>query len=120
DKGLEAKQQETTDNLDTGAGDQGMMFGFACNETESYMPLPIDLAHKLTRRLTEVRKNGTLGYLRPDGKSQVTVEYQFGKPKRVDTIVISTQHSDDVTQEQIRADLETFVIKPIVAKELMV
>ncbi|MGE3908625.1 MAG: methionine adenosyltransferase [Chloroflexota bacterium] len=119
DKGLEAKQAETTDNLDTGAGDQGMMFGFACNETESLMPLPIDLAHRLTRRLTEVRKNGTLGYLRPDGKSQVTVEYQFGKPKRVDTIVISTQHAEDVTQEQIRSDLETFVINPIVPKEFM-
>jgi S-adenosylmethionine synthetase len=120
DKGLEAKQSQTTDNLDTGAGDQGMMFGFACNETESLMPLPIDLAHKLTRRLTEVRKNGTLGYLRPDGKSQVTVEYQFGKPKRVDTIVISTQHAEDVTQEQIKADLETFVINPIVSKDLLV
>ena len=120
DKGLEAKTEKTTDNLDTGAGDQGMMFGFACNETESLMPLPIDLAHRLTRRLTEVRKNGTLGYLRPDGKSQVTVEYQFGKPKRVDTIVISTQHAEDVTQEQIKADLETFVINPIVSKELLV
>jgi len=120
DKGLEAKQEETTDKLDTGAGDQGMMFGFACNETESLMPLPIDLAHRLTRRLTEVRKNGTLGYLRPDGKSQVTVEYQFGKPKRVDTIVISTQHAEDVTQEQIKSDLETFVINPIVSKDLLV
>ncbi|MCC7367836.1 MAG: methionine adenosyltransferase [Chloroflexi bacterium] len=119
DKALEAKQQQLTDDLDTGAGDQGMMFGFACNETDSYMPLPIDLAHKLTHRLTEVRKNGTLGYLRPDGKSQVTVEYQFGKPKRVDTIVISTQHAEDVSQEQIRADLETFVIKPIVPKEFL-
>jgi S-adenosylmethionine synthetase len=119
-KSLEAKQDETVDKLDTGAGDQGMMFGFACNETESLMPLPIDLAHKLTRRLTEVRKNGTLGYLRPDGKSQVTVEYQFGKPVRVDTIVISTQHAEDVTQEQIKSDLETFVINPIVSKDLLV
>ena len=118
-KSLEAKNEEFTDDLDTGAGDQGMMFGFACNETESLMPLPIDLAHRLTRRLTEVRKNGTLAYLRPDGKSQVTVEYAFGKPKRVDTIVISTQHADDVTQEQIAADLKTFVINPIVPKELM-
>ena len=118
-KSQEAKQGELTDNLDTGAGDQGMMVGFACNETESLMPLPIDLAHRLTRRLTEVRKNGTLGYLRPDGKSQVTVEYQFGKPARVDTIVISTQHADDVEQAQIRADLETFVIIPIVPKELL-
>ena len=119
DKGLEAKQNESADDLDTGAGDQGMMVGFACDETESLMPLPIDLAHRLTRRLTEVRKNGTLGYLRPDGKSQVTVEYRFGKPARVDTIVISTQHADDVTQEQINADLQTFVINPIVPKELM-
>jgi S-adenosylmethionine synthetase len=119
DKALEAKQSELEDDLDTGAGDQGMMVGFACNETESLMPLPIDLAHRLTRRLTEVRKNGTLGYLRPDGKSQVTVEYAFGKPKRVDTIVISTQHSPDVEQAQIRADLETFVINPIVPKELL-
>ena len=119
-KSLEAKQDDTVDKLDTGAGDQGMMFGFACNETESLMPLPIDLAHKLTRRLTEVRKNGTLGYLRPDGKSQVTVEYQFGKPVRVDTIVISTQHAEDVTQEQIKSDLETFVINPIVSKDLLV
>src|SRR4051794_436544 len=119
DHGLEGKQGQLEDDLDTGAGDQGMMFGFACNETESLMPLPIDLAHRLTRRLTEVRKNGTLSYLRPDGKSQVTVEYQFGKPKRVDTIVISTQHADNVTQEQIQADLKTFVINPIVSKELM-
>jgi len=119
DKALEAKQDTLGDDLDTGAGDQGMMVGFACDETEELMPLPIALAHRLTRRLTEVRKNGTLGYLRPDGKSQVTVEYQFGKPKRVDTIVISTQHADDVTQEQIQKDLETFVIRPIVPKELM-
>jgi S-adenosylmethionine synthetase len=119
DKSQEAKQGTLEDNLDTGAGDQGMMVGFACDETESLMPLPIDLAHQLTRRLTEVRKNGTLGYLRPDGKSQVTVEYQFGKPKRVDTIVISTQHADDVEQPQIQADLETFVINPIVPKALL-
>jgi S-adenosylmethionine synthetase len=119
DKALEAKQAQLEDNLDTGAGDQGMMVGFACDETESLMPLPIDLAHRLTRRLTEVRKNGTLKYLRPDGKSQVTVEYQFGKPKRVDTIVISTQHADDVEQPQIQDDLMTFVIRPIVPKELL-
>jgi S-adenosylmethionine synthetase len=118
-KSQEAKQGEITDDLDTGAGDQGMMVGFACDETESLMPLPIDLAHQLTRRLTEVRKNGTLKYLRPDGKSQVTVEYQFGKPKRVDTIVISTQHADDVEQAQIREDLLTFVIRPIVPRELL-
>jgi S-adenosylmethionine synthetase len=119
DKALEAKQAQLEDNLDIGAGDQGMMVGFACDETESLMPLPIDLAHRLTRRLTEVRKNGTLKYLRPDGKSQVTIEYQFGKPKRVDTIVISTQHADDVEQPQIRDDLMTFVIRPIVPKELL-
>jgi S-adenosylmethionine synthetase len=119
DKALEAKQQTLEDNLDTGAGDQGMMVGFACDETEELMPLPIALAHRLTRRLTEVRKNGTLGYLRPDGKSQVTVEYRFGKPARVDTIVISTQHADDVEQEQIQKDLETFVIRPVVPKELL-
>ncbi len=119
DNGLEAKQHESADDLDTGAGDQGMMVGFACDETEELMPLPIALAHRLTRRLTEVRKNGTLGYLRPDGKSQVTVEYRFGKPARVDTIVISTQHADDVEQAQIQADLETFVINPVVARELL-
>jgi S-adenosylmethionine synthetase len=119
DKGLEAKQHESADDLDAGAGDQGMMVGFACDETEELMPLPIALAHRLTRRLTEVRKNGTLGYLRPDGKSQVTVEYRFGKPARVDTIVISTQHSEDVEQAQIQRDLETFVINPVVSKELL-
>jgi S-adenosylmethionine synthetase len=119
DKAQEAKQGTLEDDLDTGAGDQGMMVGFACDETEELMPLPIALAHRLTRRLTEVRKNGTLGYLRPDGKSQVTVEYQFGKPKHVDTIVISTQHAEDVDQEQIQKDLETFVIRPIVPKELL-
>ena len=119
DKALEAKQEELKDDLDTGAGDQGMMVGFACDETEELMPLPIAMAHRLTRRLTEVRKNGTLGYLRPDGKSQVTVEYQFGKPVRVDTIVISTQHAEDVEQAQIQADLETFVIKPVVPKEFL-
>jgi S-adenosylmethionine synthetase len=119
DKALEAKQSQLQDDLDTGAGDQGMMVGFACDETEELMPLPIALAHRLTRRLTEVRKNGTLKYLRPDGKSQVTVEYQFGRPKRVDTIVISTQHAEDVEQAQIRDDLMTFVIRPIVPKELL-
>ena len=119
DKSLEAKQHETQDDLDTGAGDQGMMVGFACNETDELMPLPIALAHRLVRRLAEIRKNGTLGYLRPDGKSQVTVEYQYGKPVRVDTIVISTQHAEDVTQEQIASDLETFVIKPVVPAEFL-
>src|SRR4051812_43664681 len=119
DKALEAKQETLEDDLDTGAGDQGMMVGFACDETEELMPLPIALAHRLTRRLTEVRKNGTLGYLRPDGKSQVTVEYRFGKPARVDTIVISTQHAEDVEQAQIQRDLETFVIRPVVPKEFL-
>ena len=102
-----------------GAGDQGMMFGFACDETESLMPLPIYLAHKLSKRLSEVRKNGTLSYLRPDGKTQVTVEYEDGVPKRVDTIVISSQHSADVEQDTIRNDIIRHVIAPIVGSDLM-
>jgi S-adenosylmethionine synthetase len=116
DKALEAKQGEMTDEQieAIGAGDQGMMFGFACNETESYMPLSIDLAHKLCKRLAHVRKDGTLPYLRPDGKSQVTVEYQYGKPVRVDTVVISTQHSPDVEHSKIEADLTERVIKYVV------
>ncbi|ARO20450.1 methionine adenosyltransferase [Bacillus tropicus] len=122
DQALEAREGQMTDaEIEAiGAGDQGLMFGFACNETQELMPLPISLAHKLARRLTEVRKDDTFSYLRPDGKTQVTVEYdENGKPVRVDTIVISTQHHPDVTWEEIDRDLKEHVIKAVVPAELM-
>lgn len=119
DRSLEAKSGADTDGLETGAGDQGLMFGYACNETPELMPLPISLAHRLAKQLTLVRKNGTLPYLRPDGKTQVTVEYEDDKPVRIDTLVISSQHSDTVTLEQIRADLIREVITPVVPADMM-
>ena len=106
-------------DMDQGAGDQGMMFGYACNETEEYMPLAISLAHKLSRRLTEVRKNGTLPYLRPDGKSQVTVEYDDNRVVRIEAVVISTQHAPDVSQEQIREDILAHVVRPVLPEALL-
>jgi S-adenosylmethionine synthetase len=114
DKSAEAKAGDISDSFDTGAGDQGLMFGYACNETRELMPLPISLAHKMAKKLTEVRKNGTLAYLRPDGKTQVTVEYENGKPQRLDAIVVSTQHSEDVSLEQIREDMIKYVITPCI------
>ena len=120
DKALEAKEGSMTDELDTGAGDQGMMFGYATNETPEFMPYPIALAHKLALKLTEVRKNGTLKYLRPDGKSQVSVEYdENGKPFRLEAVVLSTQHDEDVTQEQIHADIKKYVFDEVLPKELI-
>jgi len=119
DHALEAKQGELQDDLDTGAGDQGMMFGYACDQSPELMPLPIALAHRLTRRLAEVRKNGTLPWLRPDGKSQVTVEYRYGQPARVDTVVISTQHAPEVDNEQIERDVKQHVIRPVIEAHLL-
>ena len=121
DKALEAKDGTMTEAEveSIGAGDQGMMFGFACNETETLMPLPIYLAHKLTLRQSEVRKTGTLAWLRPDAKSQVTVEYAFGKPKRIDTVLISTQHAPEVSQEEIRKGVIEHIINPVLPKELV-
>ncbi|NUM47751.1 MAG: methionine adenosyltransferase [Anaerolineales bacterium] len=115
DKALEAKSGDMTEaEIEAvGAGDQGMMFGYACNETETLFPMPIFLSHKLTRRLSEVRKDGTLPWLRPDGKAQVTIEYSFGKPKRVDTVLVSTQHAPELTQEAIREAIIEHVIKPV-------
>ena len=119
DKSLELKDGEEDKYNLNGAGDQGMMFGFACNETPELMPLPISLAHKLTKKLTEVRKNGTLPYLRPDGKSQVTVEYDDDKPVAVTAVVVSSQHSDDVSLETIRKDIKKHVIEAVIPTELM-
>ena len=122
DKALEARENQMSDDEieAIGAGDQGMMFGFATNETEEYMPYAIAMAHKLARRLTEVRKDGTLPYLRPDGKTQVTVEYdENGKPARLDTIVLSTQHDPDVTQEQIHADIRKYVFDAVLPADMV-
>ena len=121
DKALEAKENNMTDEeIDAiGAGDQGMMFGFATNETEEYMPYPISLAHKLARQLTKVRKDGTLSYLRPDGKTQVTVEYDDGKPSRLDAVVLSTQHDPDITQEQIHEDIKREVFDKILPADMV-
>ncbi|MDD3222391.1 MAG: methionine adenosyltransferase [Lachnospiraceae bacterium] len=122
DKALEAREHTMSDDQieSIGAGDQGMMFGYATNETPEYMPYPIALAHKLSRRLAQVRKDGTLSYLRPDGKTQVTIEYdENGKPARLDTVVLSTQHDPDVTQEQIHADIRKYVFEPILPAEMV-
>lgn len=120
DKALEAREGELTDELDTGAGDQGMMFGYATNETPELMPYPISLAHKLALQLAKVRKDGTLGYLRPDGKTQVSVEYdEEGRPVRLEAVVLSTQHDEDVTQEQIHADIKKYVFDPVLPEEMV-
>ena len=117
DKSLEEK--EGLDVVSEGAGDQGIMFGFACDETDNFMPMPIYLAHKLAKRLTEVRKKGIIDYLRPDGKTQVTVEYEKDKPIRVDTIVVSTQHNADVDMQVLRKDIKEKVINEVIPKELL-
>lgn len=117
DKSLEQKQGSKEES--EGAGDQGMMFGFATDETEEYMPMPICLAHKLSKRLTEVRKKKIIDYIRPDGKVQVTVEYEKGEPKRIDTIVVSTQHSEKVGLDILKADIKKYVINPVVPQELL-
>ena len=120
DKALEAKEGTLTDELDTGAGDQGMMFGYASDETPELMPYPIALAHKMALQLTKVRKDGTLSYLRPDGKTQVSVEYdENGTPKRLEAVVLSTQHDEDVTQEQIHADIKKYVFDEVLPTELI-
>ena len=119
DRSLESKEGTDADDCDTGAGDQGMMFGYACNETEELMPMPVSLSHKLAKKLTALRKEGTLKYLRPDGKTQVTVEYHDGVAVRVDTVVVSTQHDPDVTLETIRKDVIEKIIKPTIPAELL-
>ena len=118
-KALEHRTNGEDEYDKIGAGDQGMMFGLACNETEELMPMPISLAHELSRKLAEVRKNGTLEYLRPDGKTQVTIEYHDGKPVRIENIVVSTQHSPDVDLDTIEKDIKEYVIKPVVSEEMI-